>query len=93
MLRLAEPPPYSPSFWEKIFSKVTSPRSSRYFCMTLRMLEDSGGGGDPEPPWLLPGLLALLPWRVAASSPGIRSGGHCRWVSSSLPGRQPPCRT
>ena len=46
-----------PSFWEKIFSKVTSPRSSRYFCMTLRMLEDSGGGGDPEPPWLLPGLL------------------------------------
>lgn len=41
-LGLAEPPPYSPSFWEKIFSKVTSPRSSRYFCMTLRMLEDRG---------------------------------------------------
>lgn len=39
---LAEPPLYSPSFWEKIFSKVTSPRSSRYFCMTLRMLRDRG---------------------------------------------------
>lgn len=35
-------PLYSPSFWEKIFSKVTSPRSSRYFCMTLRMLKDRG---------------------------------------------------
>lgn len=37
-----EAPLYSPSFCEKIFSKVTSPRSSRYFCMTLRMLKDRG---------------------------------------------------
>lgn len=92
-LGLAEPPPYSPSFWEKIFSKVTSPRSSRYFCMTLRMLEDRAGGGDPESPWLPPGLLALLPWRVAASAPGICSGGHCQWLSCSLPARQPPRQT
>lgn len=41
-LRLAELLMDSPSFWEKIFSKVTSPRSSRYFCMTLRMLKMGG---------------------------------------------------
>lgn len=42
---LAERPPYServsysPIFWENILSKVTSPRSSKYFCITLRMLQ------------------------------------------------------
>lgn len=43
---------YLPNFCEKIFSKVTSPRSSRYFCMTLRMLkakEYSEQG--PQRPW------------------------------------------
>lgn len=40
-LRLGEVP-HSPNFCEKIFSKVTSPRSSRYFCMTLRMLQGKG---------------------------------------------------
>lgn len=40
------------------------------------------GRGDLEPPRLLSGLLALLPWKVAASSPRIQSGGHCWWVSS-----------
>lgn len=45
----AEPPLYLPSFWEKIFSKVTSPRSSKYFCMTLRMLNDRGAGVTQSP--------------------------------------------
>lgn len=48
------------------------------------------GRGDLEPPRLLSGLLALLPWKVAASSPRIQSGGHCWWVSSLPPRRQPP---
>lgn len=51
--RLAAPPLYSPSFWEKIFSKVTSPRSSRYFCMTLRMLKDRGATVTRTPSGLL----------------------------------------
>lgn len=35
--------PHSPIFCAKILSNVTSPRSSRYFCMTLRMLGGSPG--------------------------------------------------
>lgn len=35
--------PHSPIFCAKILSNVTSPRSSRYFCMTLRMLGGSRG--------------------------------------------------
>lgn len=89
-----EAPLYSPSFCEKIFSKVTSPRSSRYFCMTLRMLKDRGHG-DPELPWHLRGLpvgpsLALLPRTATISSPRVQSWGPRWWAALLLPGRQPP---
>ena len=89
----AESPPYSPSFWEKIFSKVTSPRSSRYFCMTLRMLKDTGAGvtwspqGSRQACWpCFPGrsLLPLPESRVEGTAGGchhsLQEGSHPCWT-------------
>lgn len=39
--------------------------------------ERQRGHGDPELPWRLLGLLALLPWTATVSSPRIQSRGHC----------------
>lgn len=52
---------YLPNFCEKIFSKVTSPRSSRYFCMTLRMLQAKEYSEQgPQRPWPEVWIKALI---------------------------------
>lgn len=50
--------PGSPIFCVKILSNVTSPRSSRYFCMTLRMLGRQRRGSPPR--------LPCAPWQPSA---------------------------
>lgn len=50
--------PGSPIFCVKILSNVTSPRSSRYFCMTLRMLGRQWRASPPR--------LPRAPWQRSA---------------------------
>lgn len=83
--------PSSPIFCAKILSNVTSPRSSRYFCMTLRMLGTHRRGSAvppdgsllPTPPLLLLPCpqtpVACTSYHPACPHPSV---AHC-WVPGS----------
>lgn len=89
----AEPPPYSPSFWEKTFSKVTSPRSSRYFCMTLRMLKDTGAGVTWSPQGSCQACWPCFPGRSLLPLPESRVEGTAGGCHRSLQEGSHPCWT